>query len=734
MNGQARLKKEVLQAIGINKSIGNKDDIITKKVSELLNNNRALKARLFVDSLIEGARKEYGLYHQRKMDLIARLSTEWPTWGIGLDFFHNIIFPFTKNTIVQHFINLSERFDLGKTFHEIYVLPKNFNINNLEKYKVKIWYKKNNQSIEIKNLVDLTYLSFLEEWDEDLARNFRIGFEYNHSFLVKVIDADVGVQAIYTILEGILRNSAKHGRDNTNEMRVKIIFAENKAIVSKLLDDGDLKDDDCYYMLISCGKDVEDDNLVSKLNSYLSERIIDEGGKPTPGNWGMKEIKICSAFVNGENIETLNEESVDYIKIAKSSKIWKNEESRLVYVLKLQKPRYLLVWTDDFPSNIRNYEKFGIKFVKDLDPPKMRWQDLDYDFLVVNKQQNGKKVKETVETHKVMLPQRVIFLNTNYLLSDRLLFGTYEEWCKKLSFIKGKNFKVGCYFENGKENDWKTLNDSNFMFFLGPEEIDNTIKCQPNPPNIYLLRHRKFEKIKSFFLRQENINQEIPTLEQWAYYYQYGTARDPFCSLVFNIDPKSNSFLAKLLMYQFLESAILKILVIDERIAQTINNKRITEEDISLIEKLKWMGIYIVEEVKINGQTPDGLKFIESQSDGDDKEDLYWSLEINEDGEITNFKENFKENIDIIFIHQTKLNLILKNLGIERESLIEKWRKRDNLNRWVIIHSGRGKPIGEKPENAPFLEFSTLERYIVYEPSKFYLVQIALGLKDRGGE
>ncbi|RKX44333.1 MAG: hypothetical protein DRP27_06720, partial [Thermotogae bacterium] len=136
MNGQACLKKKVLQAIGINKSIGNKDDIITKKVSELLNNNRALKARLFIDSLIEGARKEYGLYHQRKMDLIARLSTEWPTWGIGLDFFHNIIFPFTKNTIVQHFINLSERFDLGKTFYEIYVLPKNFNINNLEKYKV----------------------------------------------------------------------------------------------------------------------------------------------------------------------------------------------------------------------------------------------------------------------------------------------------------------------------------------------------------------------------------------------------------------------------------------------------------------------------------------------------------------------------------------------------------------------------------------------------------------------
>jgi len=544
------------------------------------------------------------------------------------------------------------------------------------------------------------------------------------------------VQAIYTILEGILRNSAKHGRDNTNEMRVKIIFAENKAIVSKLLDDGDLKDNDCYYMLISCGKDVEDDNLVSKLNSYLSERIIDEGGKPTPGNWGMKEIKICSAFVSGENIETLNEESVDYIKIAKSSKIWKNEESRLVYVLKLQKPRYLLVWTDNFSQDVENYEKFGIKFVKDLDPPKMRWQDLDYDFLVVDDEKRDKYEKFN-DKEKIMIPQRVIFLNKkeiNKLNIDQivqlhpLILKVYDKWLLKILNIKNiklSTIEINFENQNQKNNKWKSLINSLF----------GTLNRKVNSSEIFLKQHDP---------PAENYKQAgLKTMEKFCLYSQYGTGKDLFFNFLSSLEPTEKG-LAELVLRQFVESALLKILIIDERIAQSIKGKQVPEEKVKknngfipfLIQKLRWMGILITRSVKIKGfqQVPE-LEFV--KVDDEEEKKFYVDLELNKEGKILriqNSDESFEiEDVDIIFVHQTKFNKILEQINVEKEAVIDGWKDRNRLPRWVIIHSGRGKPFGEKPENALFLEFSTLGKYLIYEPSKFYLVQIALGLKE-GGE
>jgi hypothetical protein len=47
----------------------------------------------------------------------------------------------------------------------------------------------------------------------------------------------------------------------------------------------------------------------------------------------------------------------------------------------------------------------------------------------------------------------------------------------------------------------------------------------------------------------------------------------------------------------------------------------------------------------------------------------------------------------------------------------------------VIVHSGRGKTEGDIPERTPFLEYSTVEKYVLNEPSKFYLVQIARNVK-----
>ena len=733
-----KIRAEILKKISGEEQLqtikDQKEKITQGTLNMLLNNaENVLKLRLFIDSLIEGARKYYGLYHQRKMDLIARLSTEWPKWGVGMDFFNNVAFPFVKNAIVQHFINLSESFDLSNTYYHIYIVTQDFVNNNkkLDDYGVKV--KVNNQDID--NLVDLTYVSYLDEWgDEDLKFNYKINFENLRPALIKIIDGDVGIQALYTIFEGILRNSAKHGRGKNNDMEVKIILAENWDVISKLVvfpdggGEAEAQRKEYYYILVSSKKDEVDDELLNQLKNFLSEEIIDETGKITPGQWGFKEMKICSAFVAGENAEDVNKKDIDFMWLAKSNgDLWGDGKERLVHIMKVPKPKYLLVWTDEEFSNkseYEEYERYGIKFVNDLNPDKMSWQDLDYDFLVVDKEDK----LHSIEAKGYLLPFRKIVLKNlgNFDSSDglnkqqKLILFSYKKWIEK---IKPPNtLKVGILL-SGVGSRWKNI-------FIKPDSIE--INFFGNPENFK-------NQMKNFNI---GLGHHVPPGDFFGsggdkMFYQYGTARDPFFSFFMSLNPsEGNLFLPNLVLLQFIESAITKILVIDERIAQSLINKSVIYEDEKspMVKILQDMGIYITSHVYINGDSVEGLSFLKNQ------EKNFVQMDINNDGTIkvqfNNSGDDLWERIDIVFIHQTKFNLIKEKVDLEKEKIIENWRKRNEgkPERLIVIHSGRGKPLGEKPRNAPFLEFSTLEKYLIYEPSKFYLTQIAYAIKEKGDE
>jgi hypothetical protein len=88
-------------------------------------------------------------------------------------------------------------------------------------------------------------------------------------------------------------------------------------------------------------------------------------------------------------------------------------------------------------------------------------------------------------------------------------------------------------------------------------------------------------------------------------------------------------------------------------------------------------------------------------------------------------EEAFKP--DILLIHATKLKEIAQKLGKNAEELISDLKTQ---HKRVIVHSGRGRTKADVPRNAPFLEYSIVQRYVTQEPSKFYLVQIALNARE----
>lgn len=736
------LEKKKIININI-KDDSDKEKIALSEIKELTANLEILKARTFIDALINEARKRYGLYQQRRMDLVARLSTEWPEWGIGLEFNINIILPFINNSILQHFINLSDNLDLAKTKYAIYVINSNKGVDNLEDCRLKI--KAENE--EVTDLVNLTVLSCIQNYDPEAG--IRFSYPNLDPFLVRMLDGDIGVQALYTVMEGIIRNAAKHGEEVEKQegLEVKVVFCEDWSIVSKLLKSPPQvtrREDYFYNLLVSCNVDTlknakdngrtikingQDKPLDEGLNDLLDKEIIDETGRIEPTAWGFKELKIASAFVAGEGLEAVNEPNPHFIKIAKTEKLWQDGKERLVYCLKLQKPRYVLVWTYEIPDNSREFERYGIRFTTDLHT------NLDYDFLYIIEGKEG-DYNSLDDKEKVKLPQRVIkesqrkfkdFGNfKNKKDFENLILSLYDEWLEIMRGKKSlKNLITTIGLEGNSSSKWSSINISG-LEILSTLCAKNKIlrRVNSNTTNeeyIYLLHHMKL-------LKDSHENERIKKhLDSSCWYYQYGSGRDPFFTFLTSITPEDNSFLANLVIRQFIETAIMRILIIDERIAQSLIGKQAPEEGVALLEKLYWLGVKVTSSIKVEGDSKPFLEFVSLKENEKREYEQFIVLIIEKEGIIKNV-----EDIDILFIHQTKFNDIFKHLresGIEisKEDLIRKWKEKI---KFIIVHSGRGKSAGEKPENVPFLEYSTVQKYMLYEPSKFYLTQIALATKE----
>ncbi len=140
----------------------------------------------------------------------------------------------------------------------------------------------------------------------------------------------VGRQAIFSIIENLIRNAAKHGETSQ---------VENLDFTFDLIDGSDISQGDCiawekrvtdknWRVLYEHALDIEDvyiltitDNLPCKpevaklLHEGLYESFVDETtGKMTTANKGIKEIRISSAWLRGEANEDV------YLKYGETSR------------------------------------------------------------------------------------------------------------------------------------------------------------------------------------------------------------------------------------------------------------------------------------------------------------------------------------------------------------------------------------------------------------------------------
>jgi len=715
---------------------------------------------LFLYKIKEASHKELSYYRQKKEDFIARVATDWPKWGCGLDFFTFFIQPLFRNPFLWHFINLSDGIALSQLQIKYGYMSRNIvkwvepkilieNENNKKN-------KKNKKTIKSPDLVDHA-IALMEEIEiNGLKFKSTQQIQNFKSFLVQTRDADIGVQAFFSFLEGVIRNAAKHRIRSAKEvnLEVRIVLCQDAKTLRQLFyNHSELpsvpKDEKYIYVIVSVNTDMlkvngrdrtiqeggRDKLLIDFMKEKFQSEIINESGEITPSNWGLKEMKICAAFLSGTEIEKVNSKEPNYIWITKAPpKIWDDRNGRFAYILRFEKPRYVLVIVnnDGNPTGLHKWEQQGIKAIK---LEEIKNVSLDYDFLYLD---------ESVEIPKrinpVSLPQRQIKGNIN-IGSFKPLEFLYQVYDLHLQQVtKQRKFKVVISFDNcSKAEAWTTwwsknkennLQNVTLEFPTSGRDIDDHMQKDDEFRKIGILRHRGIKSLEPLS-RLKNSDK--------LYYQESVSYADLFFSFLSNVTP---NHLGGLIIRQLMESTIMNVLVIDERIAKALTNAEVndaTDEKIKLEEKLYWMGIYVANSVKTGKKQ---FNYIDIKKYENNRKkyraqnraqmrmksiDFYDIVNTNSKLNMFNMEDDIP--IHILLIHLTRLNEIARALGISNNELVENIKK---VIPYVIVHSGKGKTKGDIPTNTPFLEYSTVQRYVLQQPSKFFLVQTALSAKEGG--
>jgi hypothetical protein len=763
-------------------------------MKEPIYGGNSLKEFILLQVLKEEAHKQLSYYRQKQDDLVARMATEWPSWGCTLDFYSHMVLPLLKNSFILNFMNRSEGFGLNEVdlkfgyvkagtlrfVDEEFQLPAEGRSSGTERVHIKA------------DLVDfcLSLLTGITDVKirkgskglpiSEALTNWRIEFKGRDPLLVRIRDADIGAQSFFALLEGIMRNASKHGLcptpglveqagSNSREkpFAVHIVFCREWKELQQFIEVNFKKDadaDDYSYIMISVSRDllvdtvtsaerkIGDISLVEFLRKQFNEGIIDSKGKVSPGNWGIKEMKTCAAFLGGESLYAVNDREPRFIRvtITKGNEIWPDGLTRICYVVRVEKPRLALALVPEHKRPAEPWE--GVRFVTDLEEFSRK---VDYDFLYIDQERK----EEYKDLRGRSLPQRVVrgdFFGKDTRSSskarrdepelskeERLSYRLYEDVLSQYLCTlgeKGRQFRLLLYFDSNErattwekniKREWRLKDGRTITIdFLKSADLAPEPKFNLND-NYYqasIFRHSLLSGVVGKAVPGQQLDNSF-----YPYYAQQVSGSDPFFSFLLSLEPADNKPLAGLVMRQIAEASLLNILIIDERIAQSLSELKAKDDaKILLAHKLRWMGIHVAGSLKLSG---DRVPIWQT----DQPNELLAEIVFDEEGYITN-KVSHGLPIHILLIHATRLNGIfdrLRDKGIvkNKEQLMARFREFDRtekdgeFDRTVIVHSGRGKTEGDIPESAPFLEYSTVEKYVLNEPSKFYLVQIVRNVK-----
>jgi uncharacterized protein YkuJ len=598
--------------------------------------------------------EDFMRYLQRRMDFIAQVSTSSPSWCLTTSW-NEFLNEFTEQKCLLD--------NIARSHLQSPTEP------SMQIYEKKLMIKRNESS-----------------------------------FSISIPHGQIGAQAFYVILEGLIRNAAKYGKvTNTLEFTI--------TIEDQWDDAGRGWQKDFYRVKISDNL-ITSRRVVDDLNHKLAQSIIDpDTGELKTGDWGMKEIKICAAYlrmIKQEEIDIKFKEwqngnaaqpPIIEVKLENPQIINNEISGNLTYVLYLLRPKEALIVGMEPQENLHDaFRQKGIDFLPDFKALQQQIAEGDiprHNFLVLlgGEQVDWKWLQENLAS----LPYRILVTGENTIPNDK----DYECLKRVVVFMKKDKLNLNepegllqCLWENWVESWWRKYKVCIRWDIVANKEVKMNFERR----RYIIVQDDKNKKCSNYLVFDHKEDSDNTNLfENSAFHYSISGGTH-----IANLLMEGNPYLIK-------EMAAISVAVIDERI---------------------WL--------EKDGDAVAGVKYYNNAENK--KRINTWKKRRVYLQDTDKVRRNFKEFVkelkppnrdcffDFIIIHQGIIDEVRKQLG--ENEFQEAWEALKSKARWVIITTGRGEPEMARNERLRWVEYSNLAECLIQNAGdKIILAHLLWGLR-----
>ncbi len=598
----------------------------------------------------------------------------------------------------------------------------------------------------------------------------RKDFEYLRSLDVSLPSGIMGRQAFYSILENVIRNTAKHGLGKEQREKLEITLDIEK--------EHDPKYNDRYYKMTitdNSGNTIE--QVIENLRRIIAENIVDEEGKLKEQNKGVKEIQISAAWLLGIKPYDIKQKA-DIPPILSVEKA----ANGVCYTLYLKKPQLSCVITEnkDLATKINALDFWKAYTYAEVEKEAKlyyRFAIIDENETYTEEQLSHIESKSTVCCMKYAIAKETISKSKQEALYIKIC----ECWLEQQSgLLKGQRLSdMKITIVDGKTD----TNNKGKIVAKGIQLLSTARASECDNSNIIYRTHNDtqtdFKQLKDILgaERYKKIK------------YIDGISGNNSTDRIVRREILNEHWRLKMI-----ESALTKVLILDERIWANITNQNVKQKDKRsvLIENLYTIADHLESNSDIGVDLLNStIKELENPIDKDDLEDYISKgkhieirklakqlqgnkqLSVDDTRDDSNFyfeyekytKKNIfifnvrrkrtdadsyefdivdlrnkvvgtvsKEGIivdesgqemlreyDFVSVHQGIVDKIAKAQGKTITNVFQQIKERNIRAKRYLFHSGRSI-TNELPEGCAFIQYSSLENSLF--DSKFTLTEL----------
>lgn len=647
-------------------------------------------------------------YVQQRMDFVARMATDWPCWRQPMFFFRDLVRGFKGQKVLRQYLLADDG------------------------YGGKVCFSHASPSSGAAAPAVFSPAGADGESPETDP-------------LVAIPGGVVGAHAFHAFLENALRNAARHGSKRRDQLTAFLGIAEKDEAYEVTYAD-DLSED-------------PDGSVRKKVAKILREPLIDEStGVVTESHWGIQEMKVCAQFLGYDGEP--ESQWVDRLNVAEEVVVNCGAEERSVLGYRFRLCKAVLTAIVDVGAEAKSEPKqaasreraLGIRVVPAadmLDDTHLTIiRRLSPGLVLIRCNDNDReKVDRWVAERKAQLPLRLLIedreQNNLQQDSEKLILGLYRDWLVKLARQRGwSSLDMVIDFKtdgpDAPKTRWTCLRNAaiNTYDVLG-EDLSLSLSfstVRPDTPCFAVDSHA--DTLQSTDWSSRN------SIKEWLRFWQSRGSQNRAAKEA--IDNPPEGFAGVLFLLQLLEACLLRILIIDERVAQHVftvgsdgkvavkvpNDPMLNHPMLNLCAA----GVEVVPCFRFESQPNAPLSLLPQWTEFADEnvglsfdaraavsELRTWSLRRGAISlEVTRpVDQNESHAFDIVVIHRTQLDVLAERLATSPTSMLEELRR---LGQKVVVTSGKGTLLPTDPVRAyPFIEFSVIDSYVIREVWKYGL-------------